>query len=128
MTPTVQRARNDGARTAPNRWPIGAQGSGVGSPEQPVNSSIRPWVIESEGGRQLRRPPNCVCLLSFLMISRSATCRACSVRDFAPSTEWMAAITCPDSDRMERAICRCSFLAGPGGMVRECFMITRRSS
>jgi len=34
----MQAQRNQGAGTAPNGLPIGSSGSGLGSPEQPINS------------------------------------------------------------------------------------------
>ncbi len=37
----LQAQRNAGAGTAPNGLPIGAPGSGVGSPEHPVDSGTR---------------------------------------------------------------------------------------
>ena len=37
----AQAKRNQGAGTAPNGQPIGSPGSGLGSPEQPLNSGAR---------------------------------------------------------------------------------------
>jgi hypothetical protein len=37
----IQAQRNAGVGTAPNGLPIGSRGSGLGSPEQPVNSRRR---------------------------------------------------------------------------------------
>jgi hypothetical protein len=37
----AQAKRNQGAGTAPNGQPIGSRGSGLGSPEQPLNSGGR---------------------------------------------------------------------------------------
>lgn len=51
----IQAQRNAGAGTAPNGLPIGSPGSGLGSPEQPINSGLRATQSGAIGDTEVAR-------------------------------------------------------------------------